>query len=96
VVSAALVVLIPSQKPKGIPFWVFTGTHYKAYAEPIARWDDTHPKSPFELSTLYDRAIEHRMRNGFLAGTPIADLLEMHEVMYIRRSTLARLSKLFF
>jgi len=82
VVSAALVILIPSREPKGIPFWVFTGTHYKAYAEPIARWNEAHPERPFELSTLHDRSIEQRMLSGFLAGTPIADLLETHEVMY--------------
>jgi len=82
VVSAALVVLIPSREPKGIPFWVFTGTHYETYAEPILRWNEAHPESPFEMSLLHAHAIEQRMLNGFLTGTPIADLLETHEIIY--------------
>jgi len=82
VVSAALVVLIPAREPKGIPFWVFTGPNYEAYTEPILRWNETHPESPFEMSILHAHAIEQRMLNGFLAGTPIADLLETHEIIY--------------
>jgi len=82
VVSATLVVLIPYREPKGIPFWVFTGTHYATYAKPILRWNEAHPESPFEMSILHAHSIEQRMLNGFLTGTPIADLLETHEVIY--------------
>jgi len=64
VASAILVVLVPSREPKGIPFWVFTGPNHEAYTEPIARWNEARPESPFILSLLHAHSIEHPLLNG--------------------------------
>jgi len=84
IVSALIVALLPTKEPTGITFWVYHAPNRDAYSEPIVRWNEAHPESPFALSLLHDRAIEHRMISGFLSGTPMADLLETHEWMYTK------------
>jgi len=80
--TSALVALLPDEKPEGIPFWVFTGPNFEAYAAPIEQWSVKHPETPFSMSLLHDSAIERRMISGFLTGSPMADLLETHEIIY--------------
>jgi len=80
--TAVLVALLPKKEPEGIPFWVFTSLSFEAYAAPIAQWNKTHPETPFAMSLLHDSAIERRMISGFLTGSPMADLLETHEIIY--------------
>jgi len=82
ILSATLVVLLPSREPEGITFWVFTTPHRNAYVEPIGRWNKAYPERHFEMSMLHANVIENRMISGFLSGTPVADLLETHEDMY--------------
>jgi len=52
VVSAVIVAWVPSREPEGIPFGVFTITHYESYATLIARWNEAYPEAPFNLSLL--------------------------------------------
>gem|GEM_PF-2064155 len=80
--TAVIVALLPDDEPGGIPFWVFTGPNREAYTEPIAQWNEAHPETPFVMSLLHDSAIERRMISGFLTGSPMADLLETHEIIY--------------
>jgi len=82
IVSAALVMLLPSKDPEGITFWVYHIPNRDAYSKPIERWNKEHPESRFEISVLHANAIEQRMLSGFRSGTPMADLLETHEGMY--------------
>ncbi|KXU35941.1 hypothetical protein AXK11_05305 [Cephaloticoccus primus] len=74
--STALVVLLPTKKAEGIPFWLTAYRHYEAYLPKIAAWNARHPDKQVAASLLHTRAFERRMLSGFLSETPLADLLE--------------------
>lgn len=69
------VALIQPRVPVGSAFWVFADTHYKVY-QPIAEaWSREHPEHPVHVVQLTNAALERRMLSGFLAGTPVADII---------------------
>jgi len=78
-VTSVFVALLPSREPKGIQFWVFYQLYRDAYEPKIAEWNRAHPGAPpFVTSLLNSSSLERRMLSGFLAGTPVADLIAMH------------------
>jgi len=78
-VTSVFVAWLPSREPKGIQFWVFYQLYRDAYEPKIAEWNRAHPESPpFVTSLLNSSSLERRMLSGFLAGTPVADLIAMH------------------
>jgi len=82
-VSTVIVVCLPAREAKGIQFWFVALQHQDFYVEKIAEWNAAHSKQPpFALTLLHDRSMERRMLSGFLSGTPLADLLEMHEGVF--------------
>jgi len=81
-ITTAIVVLIPANEPRGIQFWVVARQQRDSYVEKVAEWNLTRPKNPFAMTLLHDRSLEQRMLSGFLSGTPMADLLEMHEGVF--------------
>ncbi|WP_197457021.1 ABC transporter substrate-binding protein [Cephaloticoccus capnophilus] len=79
VVTSVIVALIPAKDPEGIPFWVMSTQIHRAYVPVIAEWNRKHPEKRFGMQLITDRAFERRMLSGFLAGTPVADLLELND-----------------
>lgn len=78
IVSSIIVASLPTKEVKGIPFWTSAQVHYDAYLPLIAEWNAKHPESQYGMTLLHARALERRMLSGFLSGTPMADLLEIH------------------
>ncbi|MBK8858730.1 MAG: extracellular solute-binding protein [Opitutaceae bacterium] len=76
VVSVLTTLLLPRKQAEGIPFWVSAQAHYQAYKPFVAEWNARHPDRKINLIQLHATALERRMLSGFLAGTPVADLIE--------------------
>ncbi|MEM9915357.1 MAG: ABC transporter substrate-binding protein [Planctomycetota bacterium] len=78
VVSSAVVFFLPIPEREGLEFWTFARNHTQMY-EPVSQeWtdgDDALPK--VNIFTLDGMALERRTLNGFWAGTPLADLIEI-------------------
>lgn len=75
VVASVGVALIQPKPPVGLPFWVFADTHFKVYSVIAAEWTQRHPDHPVHVLQLTNPALERRMLSGFLAGTPVADII---------------------
>lgn len=76
VISVVTALLLPRTPKEGIPFWVSAQPHFKAYEPIVAAWNARHPDRRINLMLLHASALERRMLSGFLAGTPVADLIE--------------------
>jgi len=81
-ITTAVVALIPANEPRGIQFWVVARQQRDSYVDKVAEWNGTRSANPFAMTLLHDRSLEQRMLSGFLSGTPMADLLEMHEGVF--------------
>jgi arabinosaccharide transport system substrate-binding protein len=78
VVSFIVALLLPRIRPEGIPLWTFVEPHYNAYKPFVRQWNERHPDRRINLMLLHGTALERRMLSGFLAGTPVADMMEAH------------------
>jgi arabinosaccharide transport system substrate-binding protein len=76
VVSVVTAWFLPRTAGEGIPFWVAAQLHYAAYRPFVAEWNERHPDKKIHLIHLFSSALERRMLTGFLAGTPVADMVE--------------------
>lgn len=76
IISVTIALLLPRKKSEGMPFWVSAGPHYQAYLPFVQEWNARHPDHPINLILLHASALERRMLSGFLASTPVADLVE--------------------
>jgi len=76
-VTSAVVAWLPSRDTSGVQFWVFHRAYRDTYIPTLEKWNNTH-ETPFAVSLLDSSALERRMLSGFLAGTPVADLLAVH------------------
>ena len=76
VVSVITALLLPRTQAEGIPFWVSAQPHYESYRPFVAEWNARHPDRAINLMLIHAIALERRMLTGFLAGTPVADLVE--------------------
>jgi len=74
--SVITALLLPREQAEGIPFWVSAQPHYRAYLPFVQEWNARHPDRKINLMQLHSSALERRMLSGFLAGTPVADLVE--------------------
>lgn len=77
-VTSAIVASLPVRKADGIPMWVTATVHYRAYQPLLQEWNEAHPDKRFNIIVLQANAMERRVLSGFLAGTPVADLIEAH------------------
>ncbi|KAB2860285.1 MAG: extracellular solute-binding protein, partial [Bauldia sp.] len=75
VAASVGVALIQPKPPVGLPFWVFADVHYRVYSSIAADWTRRHPDHPVHVLQLTNPALERRMLSGFLAGTPVADII---------------------
>jgi len=80
--TGVVVALLPVEKAQGIEFWVISSAHRDSYLEHVAQWGREHPQIPFTMRLLHASAAERQMLSGFLSGTPMADMLEVHEGIY--------------
>ncbi len=76
IVSIITALLLPRTEAEGIPFWVSAQPHYESYRPIVAEWNARHPDRAINLMLIHGHALERRMLTGFLAGTPVADLVE--------------------
>jgi len=77
-VSSALVVWLPSEESRGVQFWVFHRGYRDTYMPQINEWNRTRPETPFAVTLLASSPLERRILSGFLAGTPVGDLIALH------------------
>lgn len=59
----------------GVSFWVFSESHFKVYQPLVADWNRREPARAVAISQIHIRALERRVTSGFLAATPVADIL---------------------
>ena len=78
IASIVVALLLPRSRTDGIPMWTFTEVHYNAYRPFVQEWNERHPDRRINLILLHGTALERRMLSGFMAGTPVADMLEVH------------------
>jgi len=81
-VTSAIVIVLPDEEPKGVQFWVFSIIQRDSYVEKVAEWNHAHPEKPFSMTLLSGPTLERRVLSGFLTGTPVADLIEIHEGLF--------------
>jgi arabinosaccharide transport system substrate-binding protein len=81
------VALIKTSRPAGITFWVYSQAHFKIYQPLIADWNRRHPGHAVSISHLHILALERRMLSGFLAGTPVSDILAIERPMAAKSFT---------
>jgi len=81
IVTSVLVVWLPAKDPRGIQFWVFHGAYRDTYMGTIEEWNRAHPETPFAVTLLASSPLERRILSGFLAGTPVADLIALHNAI---------------
>jgi len=82
IVTSIVVVVLPDEESDGVQFWVFSIPQRDSYVEKVAEWNRAQPEKPFTMTLLHDRALERRVLSGFLTGTPVADLIEIHEGLF--------------
>ncbi|MCW5550265.1 MAG: extracellular solute-binding protein [Opitutaceae bacterium] len=76
IIAIIIAALLPRQPATGIPMWISAEPHFHAY-KPFAReWNERHPERAINLVLLHGTAMERRMLSGFMAGTPVADIIE--------------------
>ncbi|MEY3773847.1 MAG: hypothetical protein RLZZ129_627 [Verrucomicrobiota bacterium] len=76
IVAIIIAAVLPRRAAEGIPMWISAEPHFNAY-KPFAReWNRRHPDQPINLVLLHSTAMERRMLSGFMAGTPVADIIE--------------------
>jgi len=81
IVTSALVLWLPAKDPRGIQFWVFHGAYRDSYMGTIEEWNQAQPETPFAVTLLASSPLERRILSGFLAGTPVADLIALHNAI---------------
>jgi len=77
-ITSALVALLPRGEARGVQFWVFHRAYRDTYMPQIDERNRTRPETPFAVTLLSSDALERRVLSGFLAGTPVADLIALH------------------
>jgi len=81
IVTSVLVWWLPADEPRGIQFWVFHRAYRDTYMGKIDEWNRTQPETPFAVTLLASSPLERRILSGFLAGTPVADLIALHNAI---------------
>jgi arabinosaccharide transport system substrate-binding protein len=86
--GASLGVSLVRPRPStGLPFWVYSKAHFAVYQPIAAEWNRLHPDQAVALSHLHIYALERRMLSGFLAGTPVPDILTVERPMAAKTFT---------
>ncbi|MEO0513926.1 MAG: hypothetical protein AAF086_01350 [Planctomycetota bacterium] len=77
-VSTVIVLLLPIPERDGLEFWTFARNHTLLYEPVSQRWTEEGQDLPdVNIFTLDGMALQRRTINGFWAGTPLADLIEI-------------------
>ncbi len=81
VLSSIGLVFSRVEKPEGQMFWTFSRNHAALY-NPIAEaWNAEASSPPQRVNILLisGDALQRRLLSGFLSGTPVPDLVEVHQ-----------------
>lgn len=76
IVAIIIAAFLPRRTAEGIPMWISAEPHFHAYKPFAQEWNRQHPDRPVNLVLLHGTAMERRMLSGFMAGTPVADMIE--------------------
>src|SRR6202007_364875 len=76
IASTITVLCLPATPHEGLEMWTFSRVHAGMYDPAIARWNN-EGYTPTTLYVLSQEALTDRMMSGFLAKTPVADLIEV-------------------
>jgi len=75
--SSVLIAMQRMEEKAPFTFWVFHYGHVSTYQPVIDRWNEQHPDAQVDMVHLHLIAMERRLLSGFMAGTPVADLIEV-------------------
>jgi len=82
VLFASIVLLGFARRERGprpdLVFAIFAPNHVESYEEVIARFEEKHGVE-IALQLVHNRALQNRLQNAMLAGTPVPDMVEMLE-----------------
>ncbi|MBS0662790.1 MAG: extracellular solute-binding protein [Verrucomicrobia bacterium] len=81
VLTSAAMLFERIPRPAGLQVWAFDPGHVDVYRLLVPGWNRRHPDHPLALNVLTGSALQTRMMSGFLAGTPVADLLEIERTL---------------
>jgi arabinosaccharide transport system substrate-binding protein len=74
-----VLMLWPVPKKDGLVFWIFARTHQRLYEPMTADWNSARrPAERVHMLLLSGQALQRRLLSGFLAGTPVPDLVEAY------------------
>lgn len=68
----------PAEQRADLVFATFVPTHIAAYKQVLPEFERQH-RVDVRLQLVDARALETRLQNAMLAGTPVPDLVELHE-----------------
>lgn len=82
ILSTTAILVWPIPKHEGLEMWTFYRVHHQMYEGVIEEWN-ARPENtqPINAYLLDGTAMRQRLMAGFLADTPIADLLEIERNM---------------
>jgi arabinosaccharide transport system substrate-binding protein len=77
---AVLVLVRRGREPRpDLVFAIFAPNHVDSYAEVIPRFEAAH-QVKIRLQLVHQRALETRLQNAMLAGTPVPDMVELSQL----------------
>jgi len=80
-VTSILIGWLPAVEARGIQFWVYYRPFRDSYVDKVDEWNRAHPETPLAMTLLSSDALERRTLSGFLAGTPVGDLIALHDLI---------------
>ncbi len=78
VLSSMAVALRPRPMRPDLLMWTFARPHQEMYAPVLAAWNAEPDRPKAESLLLTTDALQRRLLSGFLSGTPLPDLVEVH------------------
>jgi hypothetical protein len=79
--STLVIMFRPLPGLEGQAVWIYTPRHAEIYKRELAQWNRLHPDNRAHLGLFEYHAFQRRLLSGFLAGTPVGDLIEVERNM---------------
>lgn len=79
--STLVIIFRPLPGLEGQAVWIYTPRHAEIYKRELAQWNRLHPDNRAHLGLFEYHAFQRRLLSGFLAGTPVGDLIEVERNM---------------
>ncbi len=78
VLSSVAVALRPDAPRPDLLLWTFARPHQEMYAPVLEEWNAAPDRPRAESLLLTTDALQRRLLSGFLSGTPLPDVVEVH------------------